>query len=152
MGRVIPWLFMILTDDLPRAWLPDDPGTELRVDGQTYAAWGDGPIGGFFDRLELRNGRLGGIRFAPTPAYDLAAKLGGSSRLRLSLEGQVLDVLLRQTGTEELKVVPEQAFGGRLYEGAFGDVALCFDTDLLTERQRIELQAELPANLIMEAV
>lgn len=128
------WLVMVLEPHrLALAKVAAEPREELTVGGTRYRSLYTGAVAAFYDRILDDAGRLAGVRFWPTaeaPTLWLA-KLPRRPYLRVRPDENYFDVYFRRPTYPDASSEGDQAFGGRIYEAAPGQIAISLDLDYL---------------------
>ena len=133
---VIPWLVVILRPQLTLGWGPEDPGPAFTADEVRFEAVAPDDLTGFYDRLYDRQRRFIGVQVGLLAVEELADGSWAWPYAR-KVEGvPQLQLLLTSDSPTQVMMVPDQAFGGRVYQSLDGEYALSFDTYFLESRER----------------
>ena len=134
-------LVLLFDEQLGVASLPALDLLSFRANGVTYRDLGAGYLTGHYDRLVDADAQLTGVQLWANPeAAGLAGLLDRlPPRPYLELLGgkpPIYRVFLSGTIDAEAEDTGEQAFGGQIFQGDHGEVALTIDVDYLCDGPR----------------
>lgn len=135
----IPWLLILFRPQLTLAWMPTDIGRTFVLDGAVYAAETESDLTGFFDRIYSRGDGFAGIQFTPAVLKEVPRHVSGFRYVRSVERDQRLQIFLFGEPPRYVEIVPDEAFGGRVYRTAGGEFATSLDTYFLTREERERL-------------
>jgi hypothetical protein len=132
----VPYLALFFRQELALAFLPPTYLAGLEAGGVRYRALTDDEIGTHYDRLVDRAGRLVGFQLWAVPVdlglEGLLAAIGPRPYLEpLGGRPAVFRVHLGGAAREDVEDTGEQAFGGQLFRGDGGELALSIDLGYL---------------------
>jgi hypothetical protein len=129
------WLVMALEPQLAIAVSAHEPGDELVLDSIRYQSSDEGAMTGFYDRILNDAGRFAGIRIWPVAerAEALIAALPERPYLRVSAREGCVDVYFDGPPYPNASSEGDQAFGGRFYRAAGGQIAISLDLGYLAD-------------------
>lgn len=132
----IPWLLILFRQQLTLAWISTDIGRTFVLDGAVYEAETESDLTGFFDRMYNRGFGFSGIQFTPAVLKELPRQVSGLGYVRSVERDQRLQIFLVGEPHHHVEIVPDEAFGGRVYQTAGGEYATSLDTYFLTKEER----------------
>ena len=135
----IPWLLILFRSQVTLAWMPTDIGRTFVLDGAVYEAETESDLTGFFDRIYNRGDGFAGIQLTLAVLKELPRHVSGLPYVRSVDRDQRLQIFLFDEPRSDVEIVPDQAFGGRVYRTAGGEFAASLDTYFLTREERERL-------------
>ncbi len=136
------WLVMVLGDQLSLALSDSEPAQSFRAEGTAFHATGPSTMSAFYDRLVDQHGNLVGVRIAPImkDADAVLERVPLRQYIRRGGEEPWFDVYLGNGVRADAESTGDQAFGGRIYLGEKGEMAVSLDLGYLaTTEQDIEV-------------
>lgn len=125
-------LVMVFRPRLALAIVSADPGSEFFAGGDRFRAVSESYLTAFYDRVRDQNGQLVGLEVTPVEGTEpLVASLSPFEYVQLVEEGRRARVFFAGKIRGNASSSADQAFGGRIYRSARGELAISLDLEWL---------------------
>ncbi len=125
-------LVIVFRPRLALALVSADPGREFVAGGDRFRAVSETYLTAFYDRVRDESGQLVGLEITPVEgAEPLVASLSPFEYVQPVDEGRRARVFFAGKVRGNVSGSAEQAFGGRIYRSARGELAISLDLEWL---------------------